>query len=59
MALHLRRFRGPLCSRRFGFTPHAKGDKGQKECAGDLRRTFDEARATGSGFDVVGSKEVC
>ena len=53
MLHHLRHFRGQLRQRCLGVTPGAKGDEGEKEFAGNLRRAFDKAGATCSGFDVV------
>ena len=53
MLHHLRHFRCQLRQRRLGVTPGAKGDEGEKEFAGNLRRAFDKAGATCSGFDVV------
>src|SRR5713101_7287940 len=47
---HLRR---QLRQRRGGVTPGPKGDEGQKQFAGQLRRAFDKAGATRGGFDVV------
>jgi hypothetical protein len=50
---HLRHLRCPLRPRRLGVTPGAQGDEGEQEFAGNLRRPFDKADATCSGFDVV------
>src|SRR5262245_56810586 len=48
-----------LCQCRVGSMPGPKGHEGQKEFAGNLRRTFNKARASCGGLNVVGSQEVC
>jgi hypothetical protein len=59
MRAHLWHVRRQLGKGRLDVTPHPKGHQGQKECACQLRRAFDNAGAPGGGFDVVCRKAVC
>jgi len=53
LLVQLRHLRRQLRQRRCGVTPGPKGDEGQKQFAGQLRRAFDKAGATRGSFDVV------
>src|SRR5215475_8160162 len=59
LLVQLRHLRRQLRQRGGGVTPGPKGDEGQKQFAGQLRRAFDKAGATRGSFDSVGRKEVC
>ena len=53
LLVQLRHRRRQLRHRRGGVTPGPKGDEGQKQFAGQLRRAFAKAGAPRGGFDVV------
>jgi hypothetical protein len=54
-----RGFRDPWRQRRRGVTPASKCHEGQKEFAGNFRRTPDKTRVTGCRFDLFGGKKLC